>query len=105
MEELHWDLFFAFVKLLQLGVLNGNILLNILARQHNLGVFAATVDAIQGPVSHSSGYARQNEHEYISLEASIFNNGEEGLEDVRNDDKQTSKMKIVEGAIAFSKTN
>ena len=103
MEDLHGNLFLSFVKLLQFGVLDVDIFLNVLARQHDFLVPATTVNTVESPVANSCGSARQKEHEKVGFEPSIFDNREEALDDIRNDDEEGSKMIVVECTVSFSK--
>ena len=104
-EELHGHLLLAFVHLLELGIVNGDILLDVLARQRDLLVSPRTINAVESPIPHCSRGSSQQEHEQISLEAAIFNDGKERLEDVRNDHKEGGEMIIVEGAVPLGKTD
>lgn len=54
-EDLHGNFLLAFVQLLELGVIDGDVVVNILARQLNLFVFSASVNAHKGPVTDSRG--------------------------------------------------
>lgn len=104
-EELHRHLLLALVHLLELGVLDSNILLDVLARQRDLLVSPRTINTVERPIPHCSRDTSQQEHEQIGLEAAIFNDGKERLEDIRNDHDEGSEMIIVEGAVALSKTD
>ena len=44
-EDLHGNFLLAFVQLLELGVVDSDVLVNILARQLNFFVFPASVNA------------------------------------------------------------
>lgn len=54
-EDLHGDFLLALVQLLELGVVDSDVLVNILARQLNLFVFPAPVNAHERPVADSRG--------------------------------------------------
>ena len=105
MEDLHGNLLLTLIELLQFGVFDGDIRLDVLARQGDLFIPARTVDTDEGPVTDSGGCTAENEHEEIGLEAPIFHDWKEGLEDVGNDDEKSSEVVVVEGAISFSKTD
>jgi len=105
MEELHGHLLLALVHLFELVVLDSDILLDVLAGQCDLLVSPRTINTVKSPIPHCSRGASQEEHEQIRLEAAIFNDGKESLEDIRNDQNEGSKMVIVEGAVALGKTD
>jgi len=60
MEDLHWDFLLSMELATKLGILDGDILFNVLSGKSNLFVLARTIHAHESPVSDGDG-DRENE--------------------------------------------
>ena len=105
MEDLHRNLLLAFVKLLQLGVVDSDVLLDVLARKSDLLIPPRAVDAVECPVGNGSDGSKKNDTEEVGFEATVLHDWDEGLEDVGHDDDESTKMDVVEGTIPLVKAN
>lgn len=101
-EYLHRDLVLALVQFLELGVVDRDILFDVLSGQLNFLVHAPAVQAVERPVPNSGGTTSQKEHEQVGLDAPILDERNERLDDIRNDDQEDGEVDVVEGAVAFS---
>jgi hypothetical protein len=104
-EDLHRYLVPAIVQHLHLGVFDGDVLFNALARQLDLFVFPSAVHAVYGPVCDGNGETGEYEQEEVGLEPAEVEEREKGLENVGNDEDACSKMKVVERAVALCETD
>lgn len=104
-EDLHGNLVLALVQFLHFDVLNGNILLNVLAGEKNLLVLSTAIHAVQSPVRDSGGDTGDDQEEEVGLETTATDERKEGLEEVGNDDHASCEVNIVECAIALGETD
>ncbi|KAG6839875.1 hypothetical protein H0H87_012760 [Tephrocybe sp. NHM501043] len=99
MEGLHGDLVLAQIEVL---VLDGDVLLDVLGGEPDLFVPPRAIVADEGPVRDGGGDAGDDEEEEVGLEAAAVDEGEEGLEEVRDDDDGGGEVEVVEGAVALA---
>ena len=74
-EDLHGNLLLGKVLCLELGVLDGDVLLDIAARKLDLLVDTGTVRAHDGPVGGGDGDAEEKDKEDVGLEAAVAKDG------------------------------
>lgn len=101
MENLHRDLFFAVILCLELGVVNGNVLLEVPLGQLDFLVLALPIHAHNRPVGNSHWKAEQQKQEDIGLEATTVHDGQNTLDQPRDDYDEGTEVNVVEGAVAF----
>jgi len=92
MEDLDGNPISSLVELLEDLVLDGDIGLNVLARQNNLFITPTTNVTHESPVGNGCGQTRDDEEEDIRLPASTVEEGQEPLKNIRNDEDETSKV-------------
>lgn len=76
MEDLHGDFVFAIVEGLELEVVDGDVLFNVIAWEDDLFVFPGAIRADKHPVGDGGGYAGQDEEKEIGLEAAAVEEGQ-----------------------------
>jgi len=104
-EDLNRDFVLAGVQLLQLGVMDSDVLLNVFAGQDNLFVLARTKVAHDGPIGNGDGDAEEENHEEVGLEATILDDGNERLDNVRHDEDEGGQLIVGEGPIALGEAD
>jgi hypothetical protein len=104
-EDLHGNFLFAFVQLLELGVVDSDVLVNILARQLNLFVFPVSVNAHKGPVTDSRGCTKYEKQEQVGFETTILDDGSEGFDNIRDDKDEDGQMDVAKRTIALCETD
>lgn len=105
MEDLHRNLVLPVVQLGELGVLDGNVLFNVLARQRNLFVLPGTIHGRQRPVRDRRRYAGKDEQEHVRLEATPVEEREEHLQDIGHDNDRGGEVVVGEIAVALCETS
>lgn len=92
MEDLHGNSISSLVELLEDLVLDSDISLDVPARQKDLFIATTTDVAHEGPVGNGCGHTREDEEEDIRLEASAVAEGQDPLENVRDNEDEASKV-------------
>lgn len=105
MEDLHGDLVLSIVLFLELGVMDGNVRLDVFARGGDLLILPRAVVAHDSPVCNSGRDTSDHQQEQVRLEAPARNNGQEGLHNVWYDQHARGEMDIVESANALCQTD
>lgn len=105
MEGLHGDFFTSSVSFLEFGVVDGNVVFDVLSRQSDLFVSARTIDTDEGPVSDGGRDTGEDENEEVGLEASVFDDRKERLDEIGNYDDESGEVEVVEGAVALCKAD
>lgn len=103
-EDLHGDLVFRGVEALELLVLDGDVVLNVLAWEDDLFVATTTNMAHDSPVCNGGRDARDDKEEEVGLDAATVDERKEPLEDVGDTDDECGEVEVAEGAISLCKT-
>lgn len=103
MKNLHWYLVRSSVVYFEQGILECDILLEILARKLNLVVFAISIGTHDGPISNRDRNAKKQDHCPICVETSIVKKGKPLFQEIRHTKDKRGEDEVAEGAIAFSK--
>ena len=104
-EDLHGDLLLAKVLCLELGVLDGDVLLDVTAGELDLLVLAGAVHAHDCPVGNGDGDAHDEDKEEVSLEAATTEDGEGPLDDPGDAEDEGGEVEVGEVAIALSEAD
>lgn len=102
MEDLHRNLFLAVVKLLELGVFDSDVLLDVLSRKLNLFVFTTTNATHNHPVCKSGRESGEKQDENVCLETTAVDERKKPFHKPRDDKNKGSKVIITELVIALS---
>ena len=81
MEDLHGNFFLSVIEGLEFIILDGDVLLDILARQNDLLVLAFPVHGCHRPVGNYDRDTKNDDEEDIGLESATVDDGENVLDD------------------------
>ena len=81
MEDLHGNFFLSVIEGLEFIVLDGDVLLDIFARQNDLLVLAFPVHGCYCPVGDYDRDTKDDDEEDIGLESTTVDDGENALDD------------------------
>ena len=95
-EDLHGNFFLSVIEGLEFIVLDGDVPLDILARQNELLVLAFPVHGCHRPVGDYDRDTKHNDEEDIGLETAAVDDGENAL-----DDKGHAEDEDGEGCVEF----
>lgn len=99
MKDLHRHLLLSAIMNLQSRVLNGDVFLNVLARELDLLVLALAVCTHNRPVRNRDGHAEEKDKEPVGVKAAIPDDGQPFLDEVGDAENEPGKDVVVERAI------
>ena len=103
-EDLHGDFLPSMVLGFQLGVVNGDILLDVAVGKDDFLVFPLAIHTHKCPIRHSHRYSEEEDHEKVCLEPAIVHDWEHALDNPWYDDDQGGEVQVAESAIAIVET-
>ena len=95
-EDLHGNFFLSMIESLEFTVLDGDVLLDILARQNDLLIIAFPVHGCHCPVDDYDRDSKDDDEEDIGLESTTVDDGENAL-----DTKGTPRTRTARCALNF----
>ena len=83
-HELHGDLFLAVVLCLELGIVDGEVLFDVLAWQLYAFILTSTKHTHECPVGYRHGYTENDDKKEVGLEAATVDERNEPFDKVRD---------------------
>ena len=101
MEDLHGDLFLVVVLGLEVGVIGGDVFLDVDSRDGDLLVLPSAVYAHDYPISNGQGDSKDSDEEDVCFEPAMRNNRQDALQHPGYTEDNGSQMEVVEFAITL----